>query len=405
MSYSDLIARRYLRSQRNAGFFSFIAAISILGVMLGTATLIIALSVLGGFEQEITEKVVGFTSHVQITGFQNLPLRDYEQNAALIAELSPVVTSVSPYVAREGLVRSREGVDGILLKGVDPAIESPIGRKYMVEGTYDIERQQGGTAKLVIGRKLAARLALSVGDRAVIFGVGRMLEGGQARAMQFKVTGIYESGMAEYDDIYAFTALRDAQTLFQIPDGINGYDVHLSRVDSAAAIAERAANLLGYPHYARTVFESYRNLFSWIELQKKPIPIILGLIIVVATVNIIGTLLMMVLDKTREIGVLASMGATRWGITRIFLRQGLTIALIGTALGDLLALGLCYAQMEFKFFSLPSDIYFMTSVPILLRVEYFVIVSAITIGLCLLSSLIPARLASRLHPVIAIRFS
>jgi lipoprotein-releasing system permease protein len=405
MSYSDMIARRYLRSQRNAGFFSFIAAISVLGVMLGTATLIISLSVLGGFEQEITEKVVGFTSHVQIVGYQGLPLTDYLQNTKRLAELSPVVTAVSPYVSREALVRSREGVDGILLKGVDASVESAVAQKYMVEGAYDIEHPQGGTAKLVVGRKLATRLALKVGDRAVIFGIGRMLEGGQARAMQFRVTGIYESGMAEYDDIYAFTELRDAQTLFQVGDAVNGYDVHLSRVDSADAIAERAANLLGYPHYARTVFESYRNLFSWIELQKKPIPIILGLIIIVATVNIIGTLLMMVLDKTREIGVLASLGATRWGITRIFLRQGLTIALLGTALGDLLAFSLCYAQLQFKFISLPSDIYFMTSVPIVLRPEHFLVVSGITIGLCLLSSLVPARLASRLNPVTAIRFS
>jgi lipoprotein-releasing system permease protein len=405
MSYSDMIAHRYLRSQRNDGFFSFIATISVLGVMLGTATLIISLSVLGGFEQEITEKVVGFTSHVQIVGYQNLPLSDYVENTLRIAEISPVVTSVSPYVAREALVRSREGVDGILLKGVDASIENPVGQKYMVEGVYDVDHPQGGTAKLVIGRKLASRLALKVGDRAVIFGVGRMLEGGQARAMQFKVSGIYESGMAEYDDIYAFTGLHDAQTLFQLGNAVNGYDVRLSRVDSAEVIAERAANLLGYPHFARTVYESYRNLFSWIELQKKPIPIILGLIIVVATVNIIGTLLMMVLDKTREIGVLASLGATRWGITRIFLRQGLTIAIVGTALGNLLAFGLCFAQLKLRFLSLPSDIYFMTSVPIVLRVEHFVIVSAITIALCLLSSLVPARLASRLSPVTAIRFT
>ncbi len=405
MSYSDMIARRYLRSQRNAGFFSFIAAISVLGVMLGTATLIIALSVLGGFEKEITEKVVGFTSHVQIVGYQNLPLRNFRENRLRIAALSPVITSVSPYVAREALVRSREGVDGIFVKGVDPSIENTIALKYMVAGSYDIAHTEGVGAKLVIGRKLAGRLALDIGDRAVIFSVGRMLEGKQARAMQFHVTGIYESGMAEYDDIYGFTDLRDAQSLFQIKDAVTGYDVQLSRVDSADAISERVSNLLGYPHYSRTVFESYRNLFSWIELQKKPIPIILGLIIVVATVNIIGTLLMMVLDKTREIGVLASMGATRWGITRIFLRQGLTIALIGTGLGNLLAFTLCYAQLRFGFLSLPSDIYFMTSVPILMRWGDFAIVSAITIGLCLLSSLVPARLASRLDPVTAIRFS
>jgi lipoprotein-releasing system permease protein len=373
--------------------------------MLGTATLIIALSVLGGFEQEITEKVVGFTSHVQIVGYQNLPLRDFRENRLRIGAVSPVITSVSPYVAREALVRSREGVDGIFVKGVDPSIENAIALKYMVAGSYDIEHREAEGAKLVIGRKLANRLALDIGDRAVIFSVGTMLEGKQARAMQFRVTGIYESGMAEYDDIYGFTDLRDAQSLFQIKDAVNGYDVHLSRVDSAEAVAEHISELLGYPHYTRTVFESYRNLFSWIELQKKPIPIILGLIIVVATVNIIGTLLMMVLDKTREIGILASMGATRWGITRIFLRQGLTIALIGTGLGNLLAFTLCYAQQRFSFLSLPSDIYFMTSVPILMRVEDFAVVSAIAIGLCLLSSLVPARLASRLNPVTAIRFS
>jgi lipoprotein-releasing system permease protein len=223
--------------------------------------------------------------------------------------------------------------------------------------------------------------------------------------MQFQVVGIYESGMAEYDDVYAFTHLRDAQILFQIVDAVSGYDVMLTRVDSAASVADQAQDLLGYPHYGRTVFETYRNLFSWIELQKEPIPIILGLIIIVATVNIIGTLLMMVLDKTREIGVLAAMGATRGGIARVFLRQGLTIAFLGTGAGNLLAFALCFIQLQFRVLSLPSDIYFMTSVPILLRWEDFALVTALTIGLCLLSALIPARLAARLSPVQAIRFS
>ncbi len=405
MSYTRFIADRYLRSRRNAGFFSFIAAIAIFGVALGTATLIIALSVLGGFEREITEKVVGFTSHVQITGFQNLPLKDYQATVSRLEEAFPVVTAISPYVAREALIRSRSGVDGILLKGVDPALENSAAEKYMVDGTYRLDHPQGSPAGLVIGRKLASRLAVQVGDKVVVFGIGRLLEGGQARAMQFRVSGIYESGMAEYDDVYAYTDMREAQILFQLGDAVTGYDLHLSTVDSAAAVAERIPDLLGYPHYARTVFDSYRNLFSWIELQKKPIPIILGLIIIVATVNIIGTLLMMVLDKTREIGVLASLGATRWGITSIFLRQGLRIALVGTGAGNLLAFALCYAQMEFRFFSLPSDIYFMTSVPILLRWEYFAVVSGITIALCLLSALIPARLASSMNPVTAIRFS
>jgi len=405
MSYTRFIADRYLSSRRNAGFFSFIAAIAITGVALGTATLIIALSVLGGFEREITEKVVGFTSHVQVTGFQNLPLKDYQETVSRLEDAFPVVTAVSPYVAREALIRSRSGIDGILLKGVEPARDNSAAQKYMIDGAYSLAHPQGSPAALVIGRKLASRLGVHVGDKVVVFGIGRLLEGGQARAMQFRITGIYESGMAEYDDVYAYTDLGEAQILFQLGDAVTGYDLHLSNVDSAAAVAERISDLLGYPHYARTVFDAYRNLFSWIELQKKPIPIILGLIIIVATVNIIGTLLMMVLDKTREIGVLASLGATRWGITSIFLRQGLRIALVGTGAGNLLAFGLCFAQMEFRFFSLPSDIYFMTSVPILLRWEYFAVVSGVTIALCLLSALIPARLASSVNPVTAIRFS
>ena len=405
MSFSSFIAKRYLHSGRNAGFVSFITSIATLGVMLGTATLIIALSVLGGFEREITEKVVGFTSDVQVMGFQNLPLRNYARKKEFLKRSFPVIQSVSPFVTREALIRSREAVDGIILKGVDPFDDNSTTRRYIVAGKYELDHEQGALPKLVIGRKLAAKLALDVGDKVTVFGIGRLLEQGQARVMQFRVVGIYESGMAEYDDVYAFTSLTDAQTIFQMPDAVSGYDLLLSQIDSAAAVADEVQEALGYPHYGRTVFQTYRNLFSWIELQKKPVPIILGLIIIVATVNIIGTLLMMVLDKTREIGVLASLGATKWGITKIFLRQGFTIAVVGTLAGDLLALAICVAQLEFKFFSLPSDIYFMTSVPILLKAENFVLVSAISIVLCMLSSLIPARLASRLDPVAAIRFS
>jgi lipoprotein-releasing system permease protein len=275
----------------------------------------------------------------------------------------------------------------------------------VVAGQYALEREVGGVPKIVVGKKLASKLGLEIGDKVTVFGIGQIDAQSRTRVMQFRVVGVYESGMAEYDDIYAFTDLADAQTLFQYGDAVSGYDLMLRHVDSAAAVAEQVQDLLGYPHFGRTVFESYRNLFSWIDLQKKPVPLILGLIIIVATVNIIGTLLMMVLDKTREIGVLASLGATRWGITRIFLRQGLTIAVTGTIAGDLLALLLCGLQMEFRFFSLPSDIYFMTSVPILLRPLDFALVSAVSLALCMVSSLIPARLASRLNPVNAIRFS
>ncbi len=405
MSYTSLIATRYLQSKHNDGFVSFVTAIGILGVALGCATLIIALAVLGGFEREITEKVVGFTSHVQIQGYQNTPLKDYERNARIIEDSIPLVRSAAPYISREALIRSKDGVDGILLKGLDPLNDISVTRKYIVAGRYDITGNEGTPPRIVLGRRLAGQLGVDIGEKVTVFGIGRLVEQGQYKVMQFTVSGLYESGMSEYDDVYAFTSLAAAQHIFQLGDAVTGYDVLVTSVDSAEVVADRIQALLGYPHYGRTVFQTYRNIFSWIELQKKPIPLILGLIIAVATVNIIGTLLMMVLSKTRDIGVLMSMGATRLGIMKIFLRQGLTIALTGTTIGNVLALGVCFAQMKFRFFSLPSDIYFMSSVPILIRPEYFLVVSLISIALCMVSSIIPARLASRLHPLNALRFS
>ncbi|HCV41887.1 MAG TPA: hypothetical protein DGH68_00260 [Bacteroidetes bacterium] len=405
MSYTSLIASRYLHSKHNDGFVSFVTAIGILGVALGTATLIIALSVLGGFEREITEKIVGFSSHVQVLGFQNQPLRDYDRNVRMIEDSIPLVSAVAPYVSREALIRSKENVDGILLKGLDPVNDISITRKFIVAGRYDISKKEGSLSNIVLGKRLATRLGVDIGSKVTVFGIGRLVDQRQYKVLQFQVSGIYESGMTEYDDVYAFTSLADAQNIFQMGDAVSGYDILVTRVDSADVVAERAQELLGYPHYTRTVFQTYRNIFSWIDLQKKPIPLILGLIIVVATVNIVGTLLMMVLSKTKDIGVLMSLGATRVGIMKIFLRQGLTIAFTGAAIGNVFALAVCFAQMKFQFFSLPSDIYFMSSVPILLRPWNFLLVTMISIVLCLLSSIVPARLASRLHPVNALRFS
>lgn len=403
MSYTSFVARRYFRSRQNDGFLSFITTISIFGVALGSASLIIALSVLGGFEREITQKVMGFTSQIQIQGFQNLPLPNYETNTIRIEDSVALVRTAAPFVGREALIRSKHSVDGIFLKGLDPVRNlSPAGR-YIVDGKYDIDRKMGDPPKIVLGRRLAARLSLKIGDRATVFALGDPAEGGRVRARQFTVTGMYESGMAEYDDVYAFTSLSDAQIVFELGNAVTGYDINVSDLDSIGVVKERIEELLGYPHFGRTVFQNYRNLFTWIELQKKPVPIILGMIIIVATVNIIGTLLMMVLDRMREIGVLRAMGSTRGAIARIFLRQAFAIALIGTVIGNLIAFGLCFAQAELKILSLPSDIYFMSSVPILLRWEYFAIVSAISLILCLLSSLLPARLAARIDPVSAIR--
>lgn len=406
MSYAWFIGRRYLQAGRREGFVSFITGFAVLGVTIGTAGVIVALSVLNGFEREIKEKVFSFTSHVQIVGFQNQPLRDYARSMESVRRNVPHVRAIAPFVAREAMMRAGDKVDGIVLKGIDARLDVNSTSRYLVEGDFLDAAESRPQA--VIGRKLAGKLGIGLGSRVIVFGLprgrGMELSAAQPRAMVFSVVGLFESGMAEYDDIYVFTSLQNAQKLFQLDDAVLGFDVLTDDLDQAPAVAMDAQKLLGYPHYARTAAQLYKNLFAWIELQKKPAPILLGLVVIVATVNIVGTLLMLVLGKTRDIGILKSIGATPRGIRRIFLIQGLVIGVLGVLLGNALAFGLCWFQLTMKPLSLPSDIYFMSTVPILMRYGNFVLVSAVILALCAAASLIPSLAASRLDPVRTLRF-
>jgi len=397
-----------MKASRRAGFASFITGFAILGVTIGTAAVIIALTILSGFEKEIKEKVFGFTSHVQVVGFQNQPLPEYRKSMQTLREKVPEITAIIPFVGKEAMIRAGDIVDGIFLRGIDPKLhDSASPNRYMIKGRY-IANSESPTPEIVIGKKLADKMNVSVGDKAVVFGLSsqgsrdRMVA--QPRAMVVQIVGVFESGMAEYDDIYVYTSLEHAQKLFQLSDAVLGFEIFLHDRAQAPAVASKIQTLLGYPHYARTADQLYRNLFAWIELQKKPAPIVLGLIIIVAVVNIVGTMLMLVLEKTRDIGILKSMGASYQGIRKIFFMQGAIIGCIGVVMGNGLAYMLCWIQLTFAPFSLPSDIYFMNRVPILLQPENFFLVTAIALGLCWLASVIPSRTAAKLDPILALRF-
>lgn len=398
------IAKRYLRPRRRGGFLSFITVITVVGVMLGTAALIITLSVLDGFERDIREKVIGFTSHIEVRGFQNMPLQHYRSGMERVMKEVRGVRVIAPFAAREGMIRSHDGVDGIFLKGIDPHEDILRSRSHIIRGSF-VGAADSGMPGIVIGRKLADRLNVDLGATLVVFALpGERSAAIQPHAMQFRLKGIYETGMAEFDDVYAYASLPAAQQLFQLGDAVTGYDLlvdDLARVDS---IAEGVQEVLGYPHFARTVFQMYRNLFSWVELQKKLSPVLLSLIIIVATVNIVGTLLMFVLEKTHAIGVLKSLGAGPGFIRRVFTLQGLLIACSGAALGNVLAYVCCWIQLTFRVISIPADIYYMDTVPILLRAPNFIGVTVVVIALCLLTSILPSRAAARLDAVAALRF-
>jgi lipoprotein-releasing system permease protein len=403
VSASWFIAQRYFRSQRRTRFLSFITTIAVTGVAMGTAALILTVSILDGFEREIKSKVIDFSAHIQIQGYQNGLLAHPAESMDRLAKEIPNVAAVAPFVAREGMVQSRDGVDGILLKGIAPGGSGFAPARYVREGEF-LPGPAPTSARIVIGRKLAERLNARMGDRLVIYGLPRGELSLQPRAKQFTVTGVYESGMSEYDDVFAYTDLAAAQDLFQTGTSVTGYDLLVKDLAAVEESAREAEELLGYPHYARSVFALYRNLFSWVELQKELSPLLLSLIIVVAMVNIIGTLLMFVLEKMKAIGILKSLGAGPALIRRIFVLQGLAIGAVGIAAGNLLALGLGWVQLEFRVFALPADIYYMNSVPVVLNPVNFLLVSAVAFALCLVTTLLPSRAAAKMDPVNSLRF-
>ena len=220
---------------------------------------------------------------------------------------------------------------------------------------------------------------------------------------QFIITGIYETGLRDYDDVIIYTDLATSQKLFDFNKAVTGIEMKVNDIDKVEKIVLKLKQILDYPAYPRSLFKLYKSLFTWVELQKAPIPIILGLIIIVATFNIVGTLLMLILEKTESIGILKSLGTNRRNIMQIFLYDGLIIGIIGIILGNTIGLSLCLLEMKYKFFKLP-EIYYMKTVPILLEPEYIIMISVITIFLVFFATIIPSFLASKVDPVKSLRF-
>jgi lipoprotein-releasing system permease protein len=406
LNVTDIVAIRHLTSKHNKGFVSFITFIAIIGVTLGVASLNITLSILGGFEKTIKENVVSFTAHMQLFAFENDLLHNQEQTVQNVVARYPEVLEMAPYLTREGMIKSKDDIDGIVIKGVDPSNDISAAKHRLIEGLYNLEERESGAQRIILGKRLAEKLNVQIHDRVLIYALGgTSLSLSQTRIMQFEICGIYETGMADYDGSVIYINLRNAQRLFQVGNTVSGFDILVSNVDSVKSLAQQIPEYLGYPYYARTMFQQYRNLFAWVDLQRVPVLIILALIIVVATVNIIGTLLILILGKSRDIGIFITIGMKKIEVVKVFLKQGMLIGIVGTILGNIIALALCWLELRYRLFPLPSGIYFMTHVPIELSIVNFILVSAAAMCLTFIASWIPSRLAAKIDPITLIRFA
>ncbi len=406
MSFSFYLSKKYTLSKKDSRFINFISGFSIAGIALGVATLIIALSILNGFEDTITKKIIDFDSHIQVFSYRNSLPSYITYQPQIVDLLFPHAEAINPYASKLAIIGTRATKEGVNIKGIIPENNAINVKHNIVEGEFKFEN--GEVPALVIGRKLANKLLVHVGDVVTVFALrNEQLPSfdNLPNIQKFKINGVFESGMAEYDDLYAYTNLSIAQKLFDLGDKISGYDIKLKDISKIDSLTSVLANELRYPYAVRSIYQTHRNIFTWIELQKEPIPLILALISIVAVFNIIGTLLMIVLEKTQAIGILKSLGATKKQIIGIFVYQGAFLATLGIFIGNIIALVLTYLQLEFNLISIPSSVYFMSAIPILLKPEVFGIVSIITFVLSIVVSIIPSYIASKIDPVTALRFT
>jgi lipoprotein-releasing system permease protein len=403
MLISWFIAKRFILSRKDSRFINLISTVSIIGIALGVATLIIAISVLQGFEQTITDKIVEFDSHIKITSYRPV-LPDYHKTLPLIEnELKDFKPIVSPFASKLVIISNKKRKEGISLIGIDPIGLKPSLVKNIIDGEYKLSDDG-----IIVGKKLAEKLFVNIGDKITVFSLRKdelPSPENLPNIRKYFVTGIFESGMSEYDDTYAYVSLVSAQELFDIGDNINGYNIKLGDISKIDSLTKYLAKKLRYPHLVRSIYQTHRNIFTWIELQKEPIPIVLALIILVAVFNIIGTLLMIVLEKTNAVGVLKSLGSKRKQIVSIFLVQGAILGTAGILSGCLLGYLLMFLQMKLNLITLPSSVYFMSRVPFLITSDTFIYIAAITFVLCIIASIIPSLIASRIKPINALRFS
>jgi len=406
MRYELFVARRYLTARRKQAFISVITAISVLGIAIGVAALVIAIALITGFHEDVQGKILGATSHIMINDLSGEGMADYAQAMDRIAAV-PGVTSVTPVVYSTVLLTGTAKTDGGILKGIDFALEAkdaPWLRRLEM-GSLP-EPAAGGQEGILLGRELAFKIGAGVGDSVTIVTASSRLApiGLFPKLRRFKVSGLFATGLYEFDSTTALLPLATAQKLFGLEGRVSYLQVRLSDIFAAGRLAERFKEILPATAYVKTWMDLNRPLFSALKLEKTILFLTITLIVVVAALNIIATLILMVMEKTRDIGILMAMGSTPAEIRRIFFYQGAMIGTLGTALGSGLGLAWCWAANTFQLIRVPVDIYQISFVPFRLRLMDLALIVGVTLAISFVSTLFPSHRASRVDPAVALKY-
>ena len=404
LPYTLFIAFRYLKSRKKQKGISFNTAVSVGGVTIGVMTLLVVLSVMSGFRNDLQKKILGVNAHAIVMSASGA-IGDY---GPLLSKLdkTPHVVAAAPFVMGQVMLSSGSASQGVYIRGIDPQMEKNVTDldRHMKDGSFfALGGQEPG---ILLGSELAGRLGVVVGDNVTVLSpMGEIGPFGMIPKMrQFRVAGIFEMGMFEYDSNLAITGLAPAARFFGMGDKVSGIELKLDDINRAPAVRESLNKSLGFPYFVRDWVQMNRNLFSALNLEKITMFIILTFIILVASFNIVSTLMMNVVEKQREIAILKTMGATNGGIMAIFVIQGLLIGLVGTVMGVAGGYLLGYLMDTYQIIKLPADVYYLSHLPVKMNPRDFVLVSAAAIAISFSATIYPAWQAARLNPVEPLRY-
>lgn len=409
MKIDNLIALRYFKSRKRNSIVSFLSITSIIGLMLGTATLILVVSVMSGFTNNLKEKMMGTNSDIVITDFSTVPVRDYEK---LMQEVKKIkgVKAAAPFVNTQAVSMSGSGVSGIIIKGIDADLEKTVSKisSFITFGSLDDikNRQEGEPYGILLGKDLAFSLMAGVGDTITLISpqLNRGPFGLNPKMRSFIVKGIFDTGVYEYNASMAYVSIEAAQEFIGLKENsVTGISVSaeqgINSIDLTYTINQQIEN----KYWARDWLSMNQSLFSALELEKYAMFIVLTLIIIVASFSIVSMIAITVKDKQKDIAILRAYGASSSCIRSIFIRQGLIVGIIGTALGNITALLLSILVTKYKLIRLPEDIYFMDSLPLNIDYHVYLFVSVCAVLITFLASLFPSNQSAKMNIVDGIR--
>ena len=408
MRFELAVALRYLKARRKQAFLSVVSFIAMLGFILGVMALIVALALMTGFQEDIQDKILGASAHIMVYSGETRGISDYHNTMNVVAS-DPAVISVSPVVYGKVMIYSAGGANGIIVKGIDPSQEGKVTElAAKINPTVLKELRNPGEERdgIVLGVDLANSLRVSRGDLVTLVSPDSLLSplGMMPKFKKFRVLGEFNSGLYEYDTSWALVNMKTAQRLFSLGESVSLVEARVTDIYRAEDIAKRLKKTLGNQYVVNNWIHQNKSLFSAMKLEKIMLFITIGLIVLVASFNVVSTLVMMVLDKTSDIAILMAMGCTSRQIMRIFMLQGILIGVAGTAIGAVLGVVGSWLMDHYKVIQLPLDVYFIPYLPFRVRPIDFGIITLTAIVISFVSTLYPALRASRINPAEALRY-